>query len=351
LEVHLLLSKNVERKFTVGDFTVHCILPPYPHAKRGIARTISQAIYYAAVVRTTTAFLNELKPAVVHAQDFKWVTGPIELGFMRAPGRRVCYTAHNVMMHSLPKIGKSLALAATRRAYKECDLIFVHGDTLKTQLRSFLKSDRPEIAVTPHGVLLPEGGVIEPITTDRLKRKKLLFFGHVRPNKGLELALDSLSLLEGYELTIAGECRASDYWKINIEPRLEKLKAQGKAVSIDQRYYPEEEVAGLFNRHSCAVLPYTPDFHAQSGILLLALGANLPVVATDVGELGASLGEMGIGEVVDSRDPAAFAAAIEKVHAQNAQELAAKFRTAQEKWSWSNCAKATAEAYRRQMCK
>jgi glycosyltransferase involved in cell wall biosynthesis len=264
---------------------------------------------------------------------------------MRGRGRKLVYTVHNVVMHSLPTRIRDLILERTRSAYRQCDLLLVHDEALRAQLRAFLESELPEISVTPHGVLVQAGLRLSPINSERLEARRLLFFGQARPNKGLEIALDALSRLDGYELTIAGEGRGS-YWETEIGPRIERLLSQGKRISVDDRFIEDEELPDLFNRHSCVLLPYTPAFHAQSGILFLALGARLPVVATDVGALGKTVLRMGIGEVSPPNNPESFASAIEALHHRDPEELDARFTAAQEGWSWSRCAKLTAEAYR-----
>ena len=348
LDVHLVLSENVEEKFAIGKYTAHRVLPAYPHAAKGAARVTQQVRYYAGLQKRIGSFLNELKPDVVHTQDFHWANAPLEYQAMRRNGRKLFYTVHNVVMHSMPKRIRPLAIQRTRKAYRLCDLLFVHDDILKTQLRNFLESEKPEIAVTPHGILLQAGSSQSPITAERLDTKRLLFFGLARANKGLDIALDAFSQLEGYELTIAGKSGGSSYWESEIAPRVENLLARSKRISVDDRFIDDQELPDLFNRHSCVLLPYTRAFQSQSGILFLALGARVPVVATDVAALGTTVRRMGIGEVAPPDDPESFARAIDLLHHRDPRELDSRFTDSQDEWSWARCAKLTAEAYRRQ---
>lgn len=347
LDVHLVLSEKVDDKFTKGSFQVHKVLPGYPHEAKGAARPFRQLVYYALQRRRMGTVLDELRPDIVHTQDFHWVTAPLEYRTMKRSGRRLCYTVHNVVMHTVPKRLKGLFLSRSRESYRLCDQLFVHADVLKAELEDFLKPHVPPIAVTPHGVLYQASGSDSHLTEARLQKKKLLFFGQARPNKGLDVLLDAIPFLGGYELTIAGERNGAAYWGSEIQPRISNLLAKNISISVEDRFVRDEDLPGLFQRHSCVALPYTRDFHSQSGILFLALGAGLPVVATDVGALGTTVRRMGIGEVVPPNDPESFARAVELVHHRPPEELDAKLLAAKEEWSWSRCAELTAEAYRK----
>ena len=59
---------------------------------------------------------------------------------------------------------------------------------------------------------------------------------------------------------------------------------------------------------SVVVLPYRRRVDA-SGVLALAIGHGLPIVASDVGSLGETVTEFGLGEVVPPEDVEALAAA------------------------------------------
>lgn len=140
---------------------------------------------------------------------------------------------------------------------------------------------------------------------------RLLFFGHVRPYKGLETAFDALSLLlkRGLpvELTVAGHFWTDeDEWKRRIE-----VAGIEAAVSLRPGYVPDEEVPPLFATHHVIVAPYRSA--SQSGIVPLARAAHRAVVATDVGGLSDSINDGLDGFLVPPDDPAAFADGIERV--------------------------------------
>jgi glycosyltransferase involved in cell wall biosynthesis len=112
----------------------------------------------------------------------------------------------------------------------------------------------------------------------------LLFFGIIRPFKGLEdlvRAFDAIppEEIEKYWLTVVGE--TWEGWTLPTE-----LIAQSRykdRITFINRYVPDEEVDGVFSGADVVVLPYHRS--SQSGPLHVALHYGLPVVVSAVGGL------------------------------------------------------------------
>lgn len=140
---------------------------------------------------------------------------------------------------------------------------------------------------------------------------RLLFFGFVRPYKGLDVALDAVALLVRrgvpVELTVAGL-----FWGPS-EPWRDRIAEGGLEASVSLRpdYVPDEEVQGLFASHHVAVVPYRSA--PQSAIVPLAYAAGRPVAATRVGGLTEQVVEGVSGALAPPEDAAAFADAVERV--------------------------------------
>ncbi len=56
-----------------------------------------------------------------------------------------------------------------------------------------------------------------------------------------------------------------------------------------ERYTTDEEVAEVFKIADTVIFPYKKTFHAQSGVLNLAIGYEKPCVVSDVGAMGKRL--------------------------------------------------------------
>jgi glycosyltransferase involved in cell wall biosynthesis len=140
---------------------------------------------------------------------------------------------------------------------------------------------------------------------------RLLFFGFVRPYKGLELALDAVAELcrrkTPVELTVAGL-----FWG-PVEPWRQRVAAAGVAdqVSLQPGYVPDAEVQELVASHHVVVAPYRTA--PQSAIVPLAYAVGRPVVATSVGGLAEQVIEGVNGAVAPPDDASAFADAVERV--------------------------------------
>jgi glycosyltransferase involved in cell wall biosynthesis len=117
----------------------------------------------------------------------------------------------------------------------------------------------------------------------------VLYFGLIRPYKGLDVLIDAISILEQERLAgvaekpvylvIAGECYGE--W----EPYQNAIDASAAAdfIQIHARFIPDHEVALFFSAADCVALPYRKA--SQSGVTAIALHYGIPIVASDVGGL------------------------------------------------------------------
>jgi glycosyltransferase involved in cell wall biosynthesis len=110
----------------------------------------------------------------------------------------------------------------------------------------------------------------------------LLFFGTIRPYKGLEDLLavfDELpeDVAETYWLTVVGE--TWEGWTLPAE--LIARSRYRERITFVNRYIHDEEVAGYFAGADAVVLPYRRS--SLSGPLHVAMAFGLPIVISDVG--------------------------------------------------------------------
>ena len=158
-----------------------------------------------------------------------------------------------------------------------------------------------EIAVYPHPVFNQY-----PAPQKTLPRRaplELLFFGFVRPYKGLDVLVEAMHLLKGGDvfLTVAGE-----WWSKDSE--LRRSIAEAGHIELIDRYVSEHEAADLFARAGAVVLPYRAA--TASGIVSLAYHYGKPVIASRVGGLPDVVADGATGRLVPPGDPRALAGAI-----------------------------------------
>lgn len=191
---------------------------------------------------------------------------------------------------------------------------------------SFDLRGRP-VSVLPHG---PHDHYQPPVTEpgdDRSARQApsgvldLLFFGVIRPYKGLEdlvAAFDSLEPAEisGYWLTVVGET-----WEGWTQPA-ERIKASRyrDRITFVNRYVTDQELHGYLSGADAVVLPYRRS--SLSGPLHVAMGYGLPIVMTDVGGNAEAAEGYGGIKLVPVADPAAIAQAVRGIAAMTGTRFA-----------------------------
>jgi glycosyltransferase involved in cell wall biosynthesis len=347
----LVSCRDLDDEFRAAPYPVHAGLPPL--RERGEFRTTlgwaaNRLLYYP---RRERQFLKWLRTrpdvAAVHLQEWKpWLAAWL-IRRIQKTGRKVFYTVHNVLPHRYPRgMPRALMDFWIRRACLRCDGLFVHSERLADELAQFLGILHPPITVIPHGVWTVPDLPPRPALTERLSWKRLLFFGAIRRNKGLDLLLRAADHLRDYRITIAGEPCEGDYFEKEVLPLVRSLRANGAQIDLLDRFIPEHEVPELFDRHSAIVLPYTPQFRAQSGVVFMALAYGLPVVASRAGGLADLLGEYSIGTTFDTGSPRDLAAAVQALHAApKLDELDRNLAAARKRFTWHAAAGATLAGY------
>jgi glycosyltransferase involved in cell wall biosynthesis len=181
--------------------------------------------------------------------------------------------------------------------------------------------------------------------------KVILFFGRIRPYKGLEYLIDAFGRLprtgKDFRLVIAGQGdTASPYWASILE-RIRRDE-QERGILLHPEFIPDRDVEMFFKAADVLVLPYKSIY--QSGILFLALSFGLPVLASDVGSLRDELTEGRNGFVFKPEDPADLANTIERyfrsdLYAHLDQRRNDIRNDATRRNSWDAAARTTMEVY------
>lgn len=268
----------------------------FRRASRSRARLPLKALEYVPTMWRARRRLARLAPDVVHVQ---WLVRPeTDLRWLRAVGaeRPVVFTAHD-LAGMLTRRREALL-----RVLETVDRVVVHSRRGADELVE-LGVPRTRIARIPHPVFERAGPV-----RDGRPGQTLLFIGLIRAYKGVDLLLRALPLVARdrpeVRLVVAGDPLDP------VEPLRTLASDLGVGERVDWRlgFLPDDEVEDVLADASVVVLPYRRRVDA-SGILALAVGHGLPIVASDVGSLGETVEEFGAGEVVPPEDVEALAAA------------------------------------------
>lgn len=175
---------------------------------------------------------------------------------------------------------------------------------------------RPEdVVVIPHGALPVDAPPFAP----RTGRPLILTWGLLGRGKGVEWGISALGMLRDLNprYLVAGQTHpkvlASEGEAYRTHLR-ERAAAFGVAdlVEFDATYRPVDALAELVGRADVVLLPYESSEQVTSGVLIEAVGAGRPVVATRFPH-AVELLAGGAGLVVPHRDPVAIAAALRRV--------------------------------------
>lgn len=194
---------------------------------------------------------------------------------------KVTFLIHNTTPHECHFWDPYL----TKATLKWADHFIVMSEKEKFRLLELIP-EAINISVVPH----PIYNMFKPTSLSKreirqklnlpLDKSVILFFGFIRPYKGLRVLIDALEIIhskgEEVHLVIAGE-----FWE-SREKYDTQINAAGLSpyVHIFNRYIPDDEVALFFEAANIFVAPYIGG--TQSGALKAAIGFGLPIVATEI---------------------------------------------------------------------
>jgi glycosyltransferase involved in cell wall biosynthesis len=300
--------------------------------RRELPQPARRAIKLAEHVPGMLAYRRHARAADV--RHYQWLPlEPIDT-LLLPPTRPRVFTLHNVRRRGSGRV----KAAVTRRLARQMDALVVHSRDAAEHLRDWFRADASRIHHIPHGALdyltrLPER---EVPPTDR---PVVLWFGSIRPYKGVDTLLAAFQEVEEAELWIVGKP------EVPMAP-LYRLAAPGR-VRFVERFVPDAELASYLRRADLVALPYR--IIDQSGVLFSALAFGKPIVMTSVGGFPEVAEEHRAARLVPPGDPEALAATINELLGDpdaRASLAAAAARAAAGPYSWDRIAEQTLALYR-----
>ncbi len=285
-----------------------------------LVRKISRVlIYYTRLLRYATVAEAKIFH-ILWNNKFQFLDRTLLMLYYKLLGKKVVLTAHNVNAGKRDSNDSLFNRSTLRAQYRLADHVFVHTEKMKRELlRDFGVHERT-VSVIPFGInnSAPHTDLSPREAKQRLgirgDEKTILFFGAIRPYKGLEYLVEAFQLLTvthpEYRLIIAGEPRKGAEQYLDEIQRTINGHVSRRQVLQEIRYIPDEETELYFKAADVLALPYTHVF--QSGVLFLGYSFGLPVVGADVGSIREEIIEGRTGFLCRSCDSADLAKAIEK---------------------------------------
>ncbi len=272
---------------------------------------------------------------VVHFQwlDVQWLDAHL------LPRRPTVLTAHDL----LPREPRAGQVKAQQRLYDAVDAVIVHSEYGRRAMIEWGAADPAKLHVVHHGAFdhLTRQRSELPLPADLqgVEGPVVLFFGLLRPYKGLEPLLAAWQGIGGAELWIVGR------------PLIPLAPLQASApprVRFVPWFVPDRGLPAYFRRADVVVLPYSrTERFDQSGVLATALAFGKPTVLSDIGGFS-EVAQTGAAVLVPPDDASALREALAVVlgdAAARSRMAAAATAAASGPYSWDEAAAKTAALY------
>ena len=173
-----------------------------------------------------------------------------------------------------------------------------------------------DIVTIPHGATLPP-----PVASRPASSPTVLTWGLLGPGKGIEWVIDALAevsdVVPPITYVVAGAthpkvlAREGERYRESLMRRAHD-RGVGDRVTFDQQYRTLPQLLDMVSRATAVVLPYDSEDQITSGVLVDAVAAGVPVVATSFPH-AIELLSSGAGMIVPHRTPSAIADALRTI--------------------------------------
>lgn len=226
-------------------------------------------------------------------------------------------TLHTVLSRPAPR-----QRAILENVVASVDRAIVMSKTAYDRLVDGYQVDPSKVRVIPHGAPHSFARRFNDGNSSTTgARPSLLTWGLIGPGKGLEIAIDAFATLADLRppprYVIQGrthpkvQASHGDAYREGLIARVHDLGLD-HIVEFDSRYLDIDELAASVHQADVVVLPYESTEQVTSGVLVEAIAAGKPVIATAFPHAVELLGS-GAGLVVPHGNPAALSAAIRRV--------------------------------------
>ncbi|MGI9021481.1 MAG: glycosyltransferase family 4 protein, partial [Solirubrobacterales bacterium] len=238
-------------------------------------------------------------PDVTH---FQWLTAPGLDARLLPRGRPLVQTPHG-LLRAPPWEGRARGY---RRLLGRMDALVALSEYGAGVLRERAGVPADRVHVIPHGPLdyltrLPREAPL-PGELTGVEGPVVLFFGLIRPYKGVDVLLEAFREVRGAELWIVG--RPFGVEMSELHALADRCEGTVRFVS---RFVEDAEVPALFRRADLVALPHRDA--EQSGVLFTALAFAKAIVMSDAGGFG-EVAALGAGRAVPAGDAAALGGAL-----------------------------------------
>lgn len=233
-----------------------------------------------------------------------------------------------VVLHTVLRTPTPGQRAVLEQVCRLAAVVVVMTETAKRLLDGY-SVDRAKVRVIPHGV----AAVAAPAPVHE-GPAHVLTWGLIGPGKGIEWGIRAMAQL--VDLTpsptyeVLGQthpkvlARDGEQYRESLQALVDELDLTDR-VTLDPHYLEPAQLAAAVAAADVVLLPYDSRDQVTSGVLVEAIAAGIPVVATGFPHARELL-ERGPGIVVTHEDPGAIARAVRAILTE--KDLARRMRRA-----------------------
>jgi glycosyltransferase involved in cell wall biosynthesis len=332
------LGNALAGRFAIAVIPMRQLLPTFMYPGRSRVGSIITRLEYVPAVKVlndidwywvpsfflTLKSLRKWRPDVV---IFEWWTGTVLHTYLaiallaRLRGASVIVEFHEVLDSSEERIplARMWVRALGRPFFQLASGFVIHSNADREPLeKRYRLGSRPcvliyhgpfdhHVSKQPDGSSAPDFRRTAPPGT-----LNLLYFGIIRPYKGLEDLVQAFGSLDDeevnrYWLTVVGE--TWEGWDLPVR-RIQSSRHHAR-ITLVNRFVDDDEVGAYFASADAVVLPYRRS--SASGPAHVAMSHGLPLVVTAVGGLPAAVADYKGAVLVPPRDPTALRDAIRRL--------------------------------------
>jgi glycosyltransferase involved in cell wall biosynthesis len=227
------------------------------------------------------------------------------------------------------------------------DVVVVMTGTARDRLARLYSVDMHKVRLIPHGAPAVSKTVSATI---RSAEPTILTWGLLGPSKGIQWGIAAMAHLQDIHPTpryvVAGQTHPKvldfegERYRNALTEQTRDLRLE-HCVTLDNQYRSPSDLAVLVSSADLVLLPYDSTDQVTSGVLIEAVAAGKPVVATRFPHAIEQLSDGG-GILVRHKDPLAIADALREVLAHRSPARLTSARTTTTPLLWS----AVADRYR-----
>ncbi|WP_020523824.1 glycosyltransferase [Catelliglobosispora koreensis] len=221
-----------------------------------------------------------------------------------------------VVLHTVLTNPTHRQKAVLEEVVRAASAVITMTSTARDRLLAGYAVDPHKVNVIPHGA-----GDHDRASASKGPRPHLLTWGLLGPGKGIEWALRAVGRLRDLNprpmYTIAGKTHprvlehSGEEYRTGLQ-NLTELLCISDSVRFDATYLDDASLSRLIRSADVVVLPYDSREQVTSGVLIEAMAAGIPVVATPFPHAVEVLTD-GPGLLVPHGDPQAMATAIREI--------------------------------------